>query len=65
MSVPRLRISGSTLRRWLRPGIGVKRWLVVVFVGELCLALAGALLLRQVYREAEVSGPGQARRLRR
>ena len=60
MSVPRLRISGSTLRRWLVPGIGVKRWLVIVFIGELCLALAGALLLRQFYREAEISGPGQA-----
>jgi uncharacterized cofD-like protein len=60
MSVPRLRISGSTLRRWLVPGIGVKRWLVIVFIGELCLALAGALALRQFYREAEVSGPGQA-----
>ncbi|MGA3057163.1 MAG: gluconeogenesis factor YvcK family protein [Candidatus Limnocylindrales bacterium] len=60
MSVPRLRVTASTLRRWLVPGIGIKRWLVVVFIGELCLALAGALLLRQVYREAEVSGPGQA-----
>jgi uncharacterized cofD-like protein len=44
-------------RRWLQPGIGVKRWLVVVFVGELLLALAGAFLLRQVYRDVEVTGP--------
>ena len=28
------------LRRWLTPGIGVKRWLLVVFVGLLLLALA-------------------------
>ena len=48
------------LRRWLQPGIGVKRWLLVVFAGELCLALAGALVLRQVYREVEVDGPVQA-----
>ena len=27
------------LRRWLRPGIGIKRWLLVVFIGELLLAL--------------------------
>ena len=43
--------------RWFRPGMGIKRWLVVVFVGELLLALAGAFLLRQLYRDVEVSGP--------
>ncbi len=48
------------LRGWLRPGLGVKRWLVVVFAGELGLALAGALALRQVYRDVEVEGPLQA-----
>ncbi|MBP1704778.1 MAG: YvcK family protein [Chloroflexi bacterium] len=48
------------LRRWLTPGIGVKRWLAVVFLGELALALAGAFALRQVYREVEVTGPVQA-----
>jgi uncharacterized cofD-like protein len=55
----RLSAVAWALRRWLRPGIGVKRWLVVVFVGELCLALAGALWLRQVYRDVEVSGASQ------
>jgi uncharacterized cofD-like protein len=48
------------LRRWLRPGIGVKRWLAVAFVGLTGLALAGALALRQLYREVEVEGPVQA-----
>lgn len=48
------------LRRWLTPGIGIKRWLAVVFLGELALALAGAFALRQVYREVEVTGPLQA-----
>ncbi|HEY3523716.1 MAG TPA: gluconeogenesis factor YvcK family protein [Candidatus Limnocylindrales bacterium] len=48
------------LRRWLRPGMGVKRWLFLVFVGELGLALAGALALRQIYRDVEVSGPAQS-----
>ncbi len=38
----------------------MKRWLVIVFAGELLLALAGALLLRQVYREYDFSGPGQS-----
>jgi uncharacterized cofD-like protein len=48
------------LRRWLRPGIGVKRWLGVAFVGLMALALAGALAIRQLYREVDVDGPVQA-----
>ena len=40
------------LRRWLSLGIGVKRWLVVVFVGLLLLALAVASLLRQLTRDS-------------
>lgn len=48
------------LRRWLRPGMGVKRWLGVVFVAELGLALALAFLLRQFYRDVTVDGPLQA-----
>ncbi len=55
----RLRFSGRGMRRWLSPGIGIKRWLVVVFFGELCLALAGAFVLRWVYRDFDVSGPSQ------
>jgi len=49
----------TNLRRWLSPGIGIKRWLFVVFVGELCLALSGALALRQFYRDVDASGPVQ------
>ena len=48
------------LRRWLRPGIGVKRWLGVAFLGLTGLALAGALAIRALYREADVHGPAQA-----
>jgi uncharacterized cofD-like protein len=47
------------LRRWLQPGMGVKRWLLLVFAGEMALALAGALVLRQVYRDVDVTGPVQ------
>lgn len=43
-------------RRWLSPGIGVKRWLVVIFAGLLLLALAFAHLLRQVSRDLEPGG---------
>ncbi len=39
---------GLAWRRWLKPGIGVKRWLVVAFVGEILIAIAAALLLRPI-----------------
>jgi uncharacterized cofD-like protein len=44
------------LRRWLTPGIGVKRWLVVLFLGLLLLALGVAHLLRQLSRDLEPGG---------
>ena len=44
------------LRRWLTPGIGIKRWLVVVFVGLLLLAIAFAHFLRQITRDLAPSG---------
>jgi uncharacterized cofD-like protein len=36
------------VRRWLQPGIGVKRWLLVVFAGLLLIALGTAHVIRQV-----------------
>jgi uncharacterized cofD-like protein len=45
------------LRRWLTPGIGVKRWLVVVFLGLLLLAMAFAHLLRQLSRDIPPGAP--------
>jgi uncharacterized cofD-like protein len=44
------------LRRWLTPGIGIKRWLLVVFAGLLLLAVAFAHFLRQITRDLEPSG---------
>ena len=44
------------LRRWLTPGIGIKRWLVVVFVGLLLLAVAFAHFLRQITRDFAPTG---------
>jgi uncharacterized cofD-like protein len=47
------------LRRWLTPGIGIKRWLVVVFAGLLLLAIAFAHFLRQITRDLAPTGlPG-------
>jgi uncharacterized cofD-like protein len=47
------------LRRWLTPGIGIKRWMLLVFVGLLFLALAFAYALRQATRELEPGGISQ------
>jgi uncharacterized cofD-like protein len=44
------------LRRWLTPGIGIKRWLVVVFAGLLLLAIAFAHFVRQVTRDLAPTG---------
>ena len=44
-------------RRWLRPGIGIKRWLLVVFLGELLLALAFAVVLRDLFRDTSSGAP--------
>src|ERR1700720_4091682 len=44
------------LRRWLTPGIGIKRWLLVVFAGLLLLAIAFAHFLRQVTRDYSPTG---------
>lgn len=46
----------DNLRRWLTPGIGVKRWLVVTFAGLLILALGVAHVIRQVTRDVEPGG---------
>lgn len=48
------------LRRWLTPGIGVKRWLLVAFVGMFLLALAGAHVIRQVTKDLEPGGAAQS-----
>ena len=47
------------LRRWLTPGIGVKRWLLVVFAGLLLLALAVAHAIRQATRDLAPGGAAQ------
>ena len=43
------------LRRWLTPGIGVKRWLLIAFVGLLLIAVGVAHVLRQVTADLKPS----------
>ena len=40
------------LRRWLTPGLGVKRWLGLILLGTMFLGLGVAVLVLQVYRTA-------------
>lgn len=47
------------LRRWLTPGIGIKRWLLVAFAGLLLLALAAAHVIRQTTRDLQPGGIAQ------
>ncbi len=44
------------LRRWLQPGIGIKRWLGVAFLGLLILALGVVHFVRQVTAGAHPQG---------
>jgi hypothetical protein len=47
------------LRRWLTVGIGVKRWLLLSFVGLLVLALGVAHALRQLTADLRPGGAAQ------
>ncbi|MEO8625946.1 MAG: gluconeogenesis factor YvcK family protein [Candidatus Limnocylindrales bacterium] len=53
----RRRERGQLVRQWLRPGVGVKRWVAVTFIGLLLIALAGAALLRLVLADRPATGP--------
>jgi hypothetical protein len=44
-----------TLRRWLQPGLGVKRWLVAMVVGTVLFGLAVALLLLTLHNTSPQS----------
>ena len=44
----------SNISFWLTPGIGVKRWLVVVLIGSTFIALGFAVLILDIYRETAV-----------
>lgn len=39
-------------KRWLRPGLGVKRWVILIFLGTTFLAVGFALFVLDIYRKA-------------
>ena len=51
----------ARLRRWLKPGSGIKRWLLVMFLGMTLLATAGALLIRILFREVPADSVARRR----
>ncbi len=53
----RRRERAQLIRQWLRPGVGVKRWLVVTFLGLFLIALAIAALLRFVLADIPADDP--------
>lgn len=48
------KISGQlrSLKRWLQPGLGVKRWFLIIFLGTTLLAVGFALFLLDFYRKS-------------
>lgn len=55
MKESKMKIWAERLRgaaRWLRPGLGVKRWVFIIFVGITLIAVGSAMLLLDVYRRA-------------
>lgn len=53
----RKRERGQLVRQWLRPGIGIKRWLAMAFVGLFLIALSVAVLLRLLMVETLPTDP--------
>ena len=47
----------ARLRRWLQPGLGVKRWLALYLVALTFMALGLGLILTHLYRTAPFPGP--------
>ncbi|MDE3078229.1 MAG: YvcK family protein, partial [Chloroflexota bacterium] len=46
----------SEILKWLHPGMRVKRWLLLLFLGILLCGLGVAILLVQLYREVDFPG---------
>jgi uncharacterized cofD-like protein len=48
----RLKDALSNLRTWLTPGMGVKRWLILIFLGTTLLAVGSGIFILDFYRNA-------------
>ena len=54
----RIREESDRLGKWLRPGIHIKRWLIILLLGILCLSLGMGYLMVHAYRT--VTFPAEA-----
>lgn len=51
----RLKKIGGTVSLWLTPGIGIKRWVLVVLAGTTFIALGFAVVILDLYRETDIN----------
>lgn len=54
---PRTKLQKISLKisLWMTPGIGIKRWILVVFLGITVLAIGFTVLILDIYRETSIS----------
>ena len=52
MEIRKLIRTAQNKIRWLAPGLGVKRWIVMILCGTTLVGLGFAILLTEVYRSA-------------
>src|SRR5260221_12055607 len=43
-----------TIRKWLRPGLGIKRWLLLLTIGITIISIAVAQVIVEGYRDQEL-----------
>lgn len=48
----RVRAFFASLTQWMAPGLGVKRWVLILFVGVLFISVGSAFFLLEIYRSA-------------
>ena len=46
------RVNKLSIIRWLTPGLGIKRWLVPIFLGASLIGLGFAVIILDIYRQA-------------
>ena len=46
---------GPRLPRWMYPGMHLKRWLLLLFVGIAILGLGAAIFVRDLYRSVDAA----------
>ena len=51
----RLKKIGGSVSLWLTPGIGIKRWVLVVLAGTTFIALGFAVVILDLYRETDIN----------